>query len=115
MVTISPSARAEIERLKLSKENLDIYFRLSIKSGGCLGFFYDLKLESDIDPDQLQTKGDRVLKVDGIYFAINEQSWQHVKELKLDYAEDLMGGGFRFCNPNISQTCGCGMSFAAIE
>ncbi|MEN9565232.1 MAG: hypothetical protein RLZZ69_428, partial [Cyanobacteriota bacterium] len=46
-----------------------------------------------------------------INLAIDPQSWKYVESLKLDYAEDLMGGGFRFHNPQNKKTCGCGISF----
>lgn len=33
--------------------------------------------------------------------------------MQLDYSDALIGGGFSFKNPNATQTCGCGKSFAA--
>ncbi|KAK2991867.1 hypothetical protein RJ640_013042 [Escallonia rubra] len=33
--------------------------------------------------------------------------------MQLDFSDALIGGGFSFKNPNASQTCGCGKSFAA--
>ena len=113
MVKISPSALAEIERLKLSRQIPDIYLRLTVKPGGCLDFFYDLEFESETNIEELE--GDRILEIDGVKLAIDDGTWKYVESLKLDYAEDLMGGGFRFYNPHLKKTCGCGISFNAIE
>lgn len=30
----------------------------------------------------------------------------------LDYSDELIGGGFKFSNPNADSTCGCGKSFS---
>ena len=114
MVKISPSAIAEIERLKLSRQIPDIYLRLTVKSGGCLDFFYNLEFESETNLEQLKN-GDRILEIDGVKLAIDDGTWKYVQSLKLDYAEDLMGGGFRFYNPQVKKTCGCGISFATLE
>ncbi len=112
MVQISSAAIAEIERIKLSRQVKDLYLRLMVKSGGCLDFFYDLKIE--VGSKQTHTSpesGDRLIEVNGINLAIDSQSWQYVESLKIDYAEDLMGGGFRFHNSQHQHTCGCGISF----
>ena len=110
MVEISSTAVAEIERIKRNRAISDSFLRLRIKSGGCSGLFYDLELE-----DTPETSNDRIIEVQGIKLIVDAQSWQYIEHLKLDYSEDLMGGGFRFYNPRIKNTCGCGISFAAVE
>ncbi len=142
MVEISSTAVAEIERIQRNKHrSLDSFLRLRVKSGGCSGLFYDLELENTLetskdnldhqldekgdypDPrvdarrstDAIPTLNDRIIEIQGIKLIVDAQSWQYIEHLKLDYSEDLMGGGFRFYNPRIKNTCGCGISFAAIE
>lgn len=138
MVEISSTAVAEIERIKHNRQMSDSLLRLRVKSGGCSGLFYDLELEDiperlrdDLAPlDHLLDKEsdsphsaasetrnlqDRKIEIKGIHLIVDAQSWRYVEHLKLDYSEDLMGGGFRFYNPQIENTCGCGISFAAIE
>ena len=110
---LAPTAVAEIERIKLSRKSLDIYLRLSVKSGGCLDFFYNLSLETKINNSESQNS-DRQLEVKGVNLIVDEHSWEYIQHLKLDYAEDLMGGGFRFHNPQHQKTCGCGISFTQI-
>lgn len=114
MVDISSTAVAEIERLKLNQQRSALLLRLTAKPGGCLDFFYNLTFESQADEnnaDSYDPSSDRLLEVKGISLIIDQQSWEHVRDLKLDYAEDLMGGGFRFHNPQHQKTCGCGISF----
>ena len=136
MVEISSTAVAEIERIKRNRHISDSFLRLRVKSGGCSGLFYDLELEdipetSKDNPDHTLDKkegdaphsmttaipapDDRIIETQGIQLIVDAQSWQYIEDLKLDYSEDLMGGGFRFYNPRIKNTCGCGISFAAIE
>ncbi len=118
MVEISSTAVAEIERIKRNRAISDSFLRLRIKSGGCSGLFYDLELQDipETSKDNLDHPlNDRIIEIQGIKLIVDAQSWQYVEHLKLDYSEDLMGGGFRFYNPRIKNTCGCGISFAAIE
>jgi iron-sulfur cluster assembly protein len=113
MVNITPAAVAEIKRIQLNRQMTNASLRLVVKTGGCLDFFYDLTFESRVGRDELQiAKSDRVLEINGINLVVDDQSWQYIESLNLDYGEDLMGGGFRFHNSLSHQTCGCGISFA---
>lgn len=110
MINISPTAIKEIKRIQANAtlgENSS--FRLAIKSGGCSGMFYDLKLESE----ELQKSSEyHLLEIEGVSLIVDRESWKYVENLKLDYSEDLIGGGFRFNNPQVRDICGCGISFA---
>lgn len=108
MIQISQAAANEIERLKSKRSQSDstLLFRLSIKQGGCSGLFYDLSFA------QTQEAEDIICESQGIKVAISAHSLRYVEGLKLDYAEDLMGGGFRFQNPQAVSSCGCGNSFS---
>lgn len=111
MVDISQAAAREIKRIKLSRQKPDSRLRLQIKSGGCSGLFYSLELESS----NSETQGDRYYESNGIQVVVDAQSDPYITDLKLDYSEDLMGGGFRFQNPQVTATCGCGLSFAELK
>ncbi|HLO88124.1 MAG TPA: iron-sulfur cluster assembly accessory protein [Nostocaceae cyanobacterium] len=105
MIQLSPAATQEIERLK-SKQKPNILFRLQVKSGGCSGLFYDIYF------DQAVTSEDKVFDINSIPCVIDTASLSYISGLTLDYSEDLMGGGFRFHNPQATTTCSCGNSFA---
>jgi iron-sulfur cluster assembly accessory protein len=108
MIKLSPAATQEIERLK-SKQQSNILLRLQVKTGGCSGLFYDISF------DQAATNEDQVFDVNGIPLIIDTASQKYLDRLTLDYSEDLMGGGFRFHNPQATTTCSCGNSFAVSQ
>ena len=105
MISLSKAAASEIRRLKLKRQNLETRLRLGVQRGGCAELYYT------IDFDETMNSGDRVYECDGISVIVDEQSLNYITGLTLDYSEDLMGGGFRFHNPNAIENCGCGNSF----
>ena len=98
--------------MKLSRQKPDSILRLQVKQGGCSGLFYSLDLEENSSINQQEHL---FFEVEGIGFVIDNQSYNYLKETKLDYSEDLMGGGFRFQNPHATETCRCGLSFAVAQ
>jgi iron-sulfur cluster assembly protein len=109
MIHLSQSAVSEVERIRAKSTNPKALFRLSIQPGGCADFYYQLALTD------VATADDHVLACDGIQVAVDLQSWPYLTGLNIDYSEDLMGGGFRFQNPNAVSSCGCGNSFSVSE
>jgi iron-sulfur cluster assembly accessory protein len=104
MIQLSQAATSEIKRLK-SKQP-DTLVRLAVKPGGCSDLFYDLSF------DETQKQSDRLFEINGLKILIDDESLSYLNELALDYSEDLMGGGFRFHNPQAISTCSCGNSFS---
>lgn len=105
MIRLSTSAAHEIQRLKL-KQRQDAFFRLKVQAGGCSSLIYEMAFDTELVPS------DRIYECCGLTVVVDAQSLEYVNNLLLDYSEDLMGGGFRFHNPNASTTCSCGISFA---
>lgn len=106
MVYLSQSAANEIRRLQVGRQQSDSYFRLGVRQGGCSGLYYTLEF------CQEQQEGDRIYESLGISILVDEKSASYLQNIKLDFAEDLMGGSFRFQNPNAIATCGCALSFS---
>lgn len=106
MIQISEAAQQEIRRIQSTREQLDSYLRLDVKEGGCSGLYYTLDWEKEI------TRRDRVYSQKEFSVIIDESSLPYLNQLTLDYTEDLMGGGFRFKNPQAAQSCSCGISFS---
>jgi iron-sulfur cluster assembly protein len=107
MIHLSALAIQEIRRLVTTgtqPENLT--FRVGIQSGGCADLYYTLQPSTRIQAD------DQVWERDGLRIVVDLASLSAIDGTTLDYAEDLMGGGFRFHNPNAIATCGCGASFS---
>ena len=67
-----------------------------------LFFFYMLSLIDDI-----------LVLFSFVNAVCDPKSLLFVFGMELDYSDALIGGGFSFRNPNATQTCGCGKSFAA--
>jgi iron-sulfur cluster assembly accessory protein len=106
MIQLSAVAIAEINRIKSQQGKPQAWLRLGVAAGGCSDFYYTLELA------EVVALGDQVIDCRGVQVVINAESWPYIEGLMLDYSEDLMGGGFRFNNPNAASTCGCGNSFA---
>ncbi|MFB2935175.1 HesB/IscA family protein [Aerosakkonemataceae cyanobacterium BLCC-F154] len=109
MINLSKAAASEIRRLMTKQKQSNSQFRLSVQPGGCAGIYYTLEFAAAIQSQ------DRVYDCQGIQIVVEENNLKYVNGLTLDYTEDLMGGGFRFHNPNASSTCGCGNSFSVID
>jgi iron-sulfur cluster assembly accessory protein len=106
MITITPTALQEIQRIQKSHQKQDSYFRISVANGGCSGLIYAFNLDKNIKDN------DNISNYQGLKIVIDQDSLVYLKNLKLDYSEDLMGGGFRFQNPQANKHCNCGQSFA---
>jgi len=106
MIQLSQAAIAEVSRIRSKQPHSQAMFRLGVKPGGCADFYYTMALDETIAPeDQIQSCGSFQIVVD-------PESLKYLNGVKIDYTEDLMGGGFRFDNPNASSHCGCGNSFS---
>jgi iron-sulfur cluster assembly accessory protein len=109
MIYLSKTAAQEVKRLKSKNPNSNVVFRLGVEAIGCSGLSYTMAF------DGAPTPADTVCESEGIIIAIDPQHLKYLNELTIDYSEDLMGGGFRFDNPNAAQSCSCGNSFSAKE
>ncbi len=105
MILLTDAALDQVRRLRLKAKNDALMLRLGVKNAGCAGMSYDMKLDGQTQPeDQVLAYGDLTVVIDPV-------SLPYLQDLTLDYSADLMGGGFRFRNPNATHTCGCGSSF----
>jgi len=105
-VTFTPSALQEIKRL-VSEGNFeeDVYLRIGAKGGGCSGLSYVLAFEKITDKDT-------IYEIDGIHCIINPAHLIYVSNMQIDWQGGLNARGFTFQNPNATDSCGCGSSFA---
>jgi len=80
--------------------------RLSLVEGGCAGLRYVLEAAPAPAP------GDIPVPQDGLLVAVAPDDLPRLQGLRVDYVDAMVGGGYRFENPNAGRTCGCGESFA---
>lgn len=106
-VTLSAAAIARVRELLREEGNPALKLRVSIEGGGCSGFQYDIRLDTQRAGD------DFVLDRDGIELLVDPLSLQYLDGAQVDYVEQLSGAQFVIHNPNAKTTCGCGSSFTA--
>ncbi len=79
--------------------------RLRVIGGGCAGFQYDLYFEDT------PTDMDERFESKGVDLYVDPLSFQYLDGTEIDFVDGIHGSGFKFGNPNVSGTCGCGSSF----
>ena len=112
MIHIRPAAVQEIKRLLAqqasSSDPRSPQVCLTLEPGGCAEWTYRLTAAVGLPAASSAT----LLDCEGISLAVPSGHLDLVNDLTIDYAEDLMGGGFRFINPLAQRTCGCGNAFS---
>jgi iron-sulfur cluster insertion protein len=106
MITITEKAAGKVMEIAKEEDLLGQGLRLRVLGGGCAGFQYDLYFEDK------PTEMDEEFEDRGIKLYIDPLSYQYLDGTEIDYVEGLHGSGFKFGNPNVKSTCGCGSSFS---
>jgi iron-sulfur cluster insertion protein len=106
LLRITPVAAAKVNEIR-SAEGIEpnMALRLRVVGGGCAGFSYDLYFDEAAEVD-------RQFEVEGVKCIVDEMSLMYLVGTEIDYVEGLQGAGFKFQNPNVKSTCGCGSSFS---
>jgi len=106
MLRITPGAATKVNEIR-SAEGIEtsMALRLRVVGGGCAGFSYDLYFDEPAEVD-------RQFEVAGVRCIVDEMSLMYLVGTEIDYVEGLQGAGFKFQNPNVKSTCGCGSSFS---
>ena len=87
--------------------------RVGVRSGGCSGMSYTMDFIGGDEINSDDKVYDYSLNSEQTFRVISDpKSLLYIYGMQLDFSKDLIGGGFNFVNPNASQTCGCGSSFA---
>jgi iron-sulfur cluster assembly accessory protein len=104
-VSLTPEAVDEVKRLLAEEENRGQGLRLGVSGGGCSGLVYNVEFDG-------HKEGDLVIDQDGFEIFLDRKSIIYLRGVILEFQKGLSGRGFQFRNPNASNTCGCGESFA---
>ena len=106
-IQISPNAAREIRKI-INKKNIpDGYgLRVGVKGGGCSGMSYVLGFDKEREKD-------KVFNLDGLTVYMDKRHGPYLMGTPINYPDGLDARGFTFENPNATETCGCGASFAA--
>ena len=104
-IDLTDNAQARIENVMGSNKELGSKFRVYVTGGGCSGFQYGFKFDSEVAFD------DDVIEFDNFSVLLDSMSYPYLFGSTLDFVEDLSGSKFVIENPNAQTTCGCGESF----
>ena len=107
MVQLTEKAIGKVREIMNSQEPSPAGLRIAVVGGGCSGFSYSMAFENT--PGML----DKTYTYDGLKVFIDQASLLYLEGVEVDYVESLEGSGFKFNNPNVKSTCGCGSSFSA--
>ena len=101
-VTLTKKAVKQINALM--DQNGHYGLRLGVKKGGCAGMEYTLDYVDEV------TQHDEVIEQDGARILIAPMAQMFLFGTEIDYEVSLLEAGFRFNNPNVTESCGCGES-----
>jgi iron-sulfur cluster assembly accessory protein len=107
MIQLTETAKTKVQEILNSQEPKPAGLRISVVGGGCSGFSYSMAFENT--PGML----DKTYDFDGLQVFIDQASMLYLDGARVDYVESMEGSGFKFDNPNVKSTCGCGSSFSA--
>jgi iron-sulfur cluster assembly protein len=106
-VEVTERAIAEIKKASGTRAQMPKGLRVGIRGGGCTGFSYLFEW-SDSEP----RPEDKVLSFEEgrVRVFIDPKSFVYLDGSTLEFSTSLMGRGFKFVNPKVKGTCGCGES-----
>jgi iron-sulfur cluster assembly accessory protein len=111
-ILITDSAMRQLATL-LPQQGEGKVLRVGVRSGGCSGMSYTMDF---IDAAEIRDDDERYVyePAGATSFTVvsDPKSLLYIYGMQLDFSSALIGGGFNFTNPNATQTCGCGSSFA---
>ena len=106
-VAISDKAAIQIAKLMASGGHEGL--RIGVKKGGCAGMEYTMDYVAEQDPN------DEVVEQGGARVLIAPMAQMFLFGTEIDYETSLLESGFKFKNPNVTETCGCGESIKFAE
>ena len=105
MVNLTERAVGKVKEILSAQEPQPAGLRIAVVGGGCSGFSYSMAFENQ--PNML----DKTYDYGGLKIYVDQASLLYLDGAEVDYVETLEGSGFKFNNPQVKSTCGCGSSF----
>lgn len=104
-ITLTEKAAQQVAK-QLQKRGAGVGLRLGVKKSGCTGFAYVIEYADAVE------SGDAVFEQHGVQVIVREGDLAYLDGVRVDYRREGINEAFRFDNPNVKATCGCGESFA---
>jgi len=105
LVRVTEAAGAKLGALVEREQKGDL-LRIKITGGGCNGLSYKMKFVAE------PKRGDILVRSSGAQILVDTKSALYLRGTHLDYSDKMVGGGFKFSNPNAKSSCSCGESFS---
>ena len=106
MLQLTDTATNKVKEIMTQQNPAPGALRVAVVGGGCSGFSYHMAFDNQENP------ADNVYQFDGVKVLVDQMSEMYLDGVQIDYIETLEGAGFKFNNPNVKSTCGCGSSFS---
>ena len=104
-IQLTESAAKQIQT-QLARRGRGLGLRVGVKKVGCSGFAYTYDYADEIGAQ------DRVFESHGTKVVVDEESLAFFNGSTLDFVREGLKQAFKFDNPNVDATCGCGESFS---
>ena len=98
-------AEADHVRKFLANRGKGVGVRLGVRTSGCSGMAYVLEFADEVEAEDL------VFENLGVRVIVDPKSLVYLDGTELDYTKEGLNEGFKFNNPNVKDSCGCGESF----
>lgn len=108
MITLTASAVTRVEAM-VSKRGSAIGLRIGVIESGCSGYSYSLDFAETV------AENDIVVEQDGVKIIVDEVSMPVLDGIELDFVKQGLNQSFKFNNPNVVSSCGCGESFSTTK
>ena len=105
-ILLTSKAIAKVKEIMAQQTPAPAGLRVGVVGGGCSGFSYSMSFENS------SGLMDKVFDMEGLKVFVDATSLTYLNGCIVDYLETLEGAGFKFENPNVRTTCGCGSSFS---
>lgn len=104
-LNFTSNAVSKVKEIMAQQNPVPAGLRVGVTGGGCSGFSYAMSFENGAG------MMDKTFEFEGLKVFVDATSLMYLKGVSIDYLETLEGAGFKFDNPNVKSTCGCGSSF----
>ena len=105
-VKLTDAAIGKVKEIMSTQDPIPAGLRIGVVGGGCSGFQYSMSFENQ------SGMMDKVMKFDDLKVFVDATSAMYLNGCVVDYVETLEAAGFKFENPTVKSTCGCGSSFS---
>jgi iron-sulfur cluster assembly protein len=105
LVRLTEAAGAKVNAL-VAREKQGDFLRIGISGGGCNGLSYKLRFAA------AAKRGDILVRSSGAVVLVDPKTALYLKGTVVDFSDLIIGGGFKFTNPNAKSSCSCGESFS---